>query len=278
MTSENSAETSPRLKESDALAALKNTFRDRYVLFHPRLEGCIPDAMTLKMGGFFELSGFEVKSSRTNWLSELRLKKNARAHRVCDYWSIIAPSDAVYPTDLRDGWGLYRVVTDRLVCEVSPKLLTSPGPVDRELVSRLLSAVVQDIPETDTILKVRDAAYTEAFRLLFENSAMMEMGVEKMKKFIKLLEDRAQVRAVFGLHGIRNQVVGLLAKLDQYIPTVKVESDWETGGEFSPAALRYGEDCKNQLLNDRSTSVYFKNNHDALEKIVRNKMASFMGE
>jgi hypothetical protein len=57
----------------------------------------------------FAVHGFEVKVSRSDWLSELNNpKKNAIAIQEVDYWWIVAPSTEIVPVDeLPDKWGLY---------------------------------------------------------------------------------------------------------------------------------------------------------------------------
>lgn len=76
------------------------------------------------------LHGFEVKVSRSDWLTELRdPSKSEEFRRYLDHWWLVAADRAIVRGDLPDGWGLMvahgkglRVVTP------APKLLPEPMP------------------------------------------------------------------------------------------------------------------------------------------------------
>lgn len=66
--------------------------------------------------------GFEIKVSRSDWLSEHRTqgKKSAPWRSYCNYWWIVVPRrDIVKPEELPAGWGLL-VGTKRLSTHVHP--------------------------------------------------------------------------------------------------------------------------------------------------------------
>jgi hypothetical protein len=51
--------------------------------------------------------GHEIKTTRGNWLDELREPAKAGAFLpYCNYWWIVAPEGVVHPTELPTGWGL----------------------------------------------------------------------------------------------------------------------------------------------------------------------------
>ena len=67
------------------------------------------DAMVLSLwpSRGLELYGFEIKVSRSDWLSELENPKKAEEiSQYCDYWFIVAPSDIVEIGELPATWGL----------------------------------------------------------------------------------------------------------------------------------------------------------------------------
>jgi hypothetical protein len=67
------------------------------------------DAMVLSLwpSRGLELYGFEIKVSRSDWLSELKNPKKAEElSQYCDYWYIVAPSDIVEIGELPATWGL----------------------------------------------------------------------------------------------------------------------------------------------------------------------------
>lgn len=59
------------------------------------------------------LHGFEVKVSRSDWLSELRDPTKADAiRRYCDHWWLVVPDAQIAHDGLPDGWGLLAVGSD----------------------------------------------------------------------------------------------------------------------------------------------------------------------
>lgn len=58
-----------------------------------------------------EIHGFEVKCSRSDWLTELKCpEKSEPFRRFCDRWWLVAASrDIVKPRELPDGWGLMAI-------------------------------------------------------------------------------------------------------------------------------------------------------------------------
>lgn len=60
-----------------------------------------------------ELHGFEVKCTRSDWLTELKQpEKSAPFRDVCDrWWLVIADAAMVKPGELPDGWGLMAPTT-----------------------------------------------------------------------------------------------------------------------------------------------------------------------
>lgn len=54
----------------------------------------------------FEVHGYEVKASRSDWLRELKdPAKSADAMHKVDYWWVAAPAVVVQDGELPDGWG-----------------------------------------------------------------------------------------------------------------------------------------------------------------------------
>lgn len=56
------------------------------------------------------IHGFEVKVSRSDWLTELKDPEKAEAFKAyCDHWWLVVPDAAIVRDDLPDGWGLLAV-------------------------------------------------------------------------------------------------------------------------------------------------------------------------
>lgn len=60
-----------------------------------------------------ELLGFEIKTSRADFLNELKNPMKAeRWRQLCDRWFLVAPDESILKNDLPEGWGLM-VIGDR---------------------------------------------------------------------------------------------------------------------------------------------------------------------
>ena len=109
-------------------------------------------AMALWPSEHFDLHGFEVKCSRSDWLREIRpdTSKSQRARDICDTFSIVAPAGLVRLDELPKGWGLLEARTLRgdvtLRAVAKPERLTPmpprgvPRQMSRGLVVCLLRA------------------------------------------------------------------------------------------------------------------------------------------
>lgn len=110
------------MKESDLLDRLQNRYTairpgtnaDRYVRArHVRRPSgwghaaAIADYIVQDTYSPFDLLGFEVKVSRSDWLTELRNPRKAEYwKRHCNRWYLVASDASIVRDDLPEGWGL----------------------------------------------------------------------------------------------------------------------------------------------------------------------------
>lgn len=79
------------------------------------------------------IHGFEVKVSRSDWLTELKDPDKAEAFKpYCDRWWLVVPDATLVRDDLPAGWGLLALGSDgRLrVRTRAPKLARHPMPFE----------------------------------------------------------------------------------------------------------------------------------------------------
>ena len=76
------------------------------------------------------IHGFEVKVSRSDWLTELKDPEKAEAFRpYCDHWWLAVPDAAIVRNDLPAEWGLLVVTNGTLRARVkAPKLARHTMP------------------------------------------------------------------------------------------------------------------------------------------------------
>lgn len=94
-----------------------------------------------------EITGFELKVSRSDWLREINIMNQDKAtpiKRFCDRWYVVASDSKIvkYVDELPDGWGLIFAEDDgnggkRLHTMVGAKKLT-PDPYERHFVASLM--------------------------------------------------------------------------------------------------------------------------------------------
>lgn len=88
--------------------------------------------------------GFEVKVSRSDWLTELKDPDKAEAFKpYCDHWWLVVPDVEIVRSDLPLGWGLLAVGKDGRLRQrkAAPKLDRQPMPF--EMTAAWLRAVAK---------------------------------------------------------------------------------------------------------------------------------------
>lgn len=157
-----------KVKTADVRAALDARYHDEAwmrhqrapgdVLLHevPSEEGRSADAVLVRCwkSRGYELHGFEIKVSRSDWLRELKAPEKAEPiARYMNRWFIVAPAGVVKADELPSTWGLmqYRADGKLVVAHPAPKL--SPAPVDRAflaiLVRRAFTSSRKEIREAE---------------------------------------------------------------------------------------------------------------------------------
>lgn len=82
----------------------------------------VSDAMAFNMYGStgYEILGFEIKVSRSDWLSELKdMSKSDEIMSYCDKWYLVVPDAAIVKEgELPKNWGLLVLKGDKLIQKV----------------------------------------------------------------------------------------------------------------------------------------------------------------
>jgi hypothetical protein len=89
-----------------------------------------------------ELHGIEVKSSRSDWLRELKdPAKSDPIQKFCDRWYLAISGDAiVQPGEVPPTWGLLVLRGEKLVCVTEAPMLT-PEPLSKAFMAALVRRV-----------------------------------------------------------------------------------------------------------------------------------------
>ena len=121
----------------------------RHVRFGPLWPKAIADYLALDTWGNYgpehmrhPLLGFEVKVSRSDYLSEIKnLGKSEPFREVCSEWFMVVSDKAIVRDDLPDGWGLLVASGSGLRCARPSVRNPDPKPMPRGLLAGMLRAV-----------------------------------------------------------------------------------------------------------------------------------------
>lgn len=260
--------------EKEALIALSEAFEDRHMAWHPQVRSSVPDAMTMTFDDF-TLCGFEIKTSRHDWLHELRSNKNRDAIEVSDYWAIIGDADIVRREDLPDHWGLYCIKGGRLVCRVEPERLRQRGDIPRNLAAELLRHVAYSIPMDAKLREVRNHAYAQAMSDLFGSTTFRDMGPERLAALLKMLDSGEHLRVIQGLQNIQSELGQLHNSIGEQINSLPNPKAPEQPHEFPPDVQAYGKEVRKRLLEDPKNAAIAVGYPELLERMVWMRMRAY---
>ena len=190
-----------------------------------------------------ELHGFEVKTSRADWVKELADPAKAEEIcRFCDRWWVVAGNaEIVRPGELPPTWGLLVLGGDKLGLKVeAPKLEALPA--DRLFLAALLRRAQETSAdeeflraETEKRVKAREAELRAIFELRHQADARRHEGLrERVRAFeaasgVKIdgWQDAGAIGAAVAfvlsdehrvlraqLEGLRGQAARILASLE----------------------------------------------------------------
>ena len=104
-----------------------------------------------------QIIGFEIKSFRHDWLSELRNPAKADAiGAYCDLWFLVATEDVAKLEEIPATWGWYTPTTKGLKCLKQPEQM-KPCDIDRLFLASLLRNLTKNyIPKVHVDQRIDD--------------------------------------------------------------------------------------------------------------------------
>lgn len=105
-------------------------------------------AMSLWPSLGLELTGFEIKVSRADWLVEISdAKKAVAVQQFCDRWVLVTPNEKIVkPGELPPSWGWMVVTGTTVKTMVEPPKLDA-APITREFLASLLRNAATSNPD-----------------------------------------------------------------------------------------------------------------------------------
>jgi len=162
-------------------------------------------AMNLYPSRGLDVLGFEIKVSRSDWLSELKQPhKSAAIQKYCDrWWIVVGSKDIIDTSELPSTWGLMVVGNGRLlISKDAPKL--KPEHLDRAFVASLLRRSYEALAKTKVDSEQWNKGHTqgvsdERARLL-NHKYLEEDGARRLKESVASFEKIAGIR-ITGYNG-----------------------------------------------------------------------------
>lgn len=120
-------------------------------------------AMNLWPSRGMEIHGFEIKVSRSDWLSELKNpEKSEPVQRYCDRWWVVCPAGIIKPGELPPTWGHYEVSESGQIKQVTAAPKLEPVPVTRTFMAAMFRrASGVDADEVASAVSKQVEAYKE---------------------------------------------------------------------------------------------------------------------
>ena len=107
-------------------------------------------AMSLWPSRGLHLHGFEIKVSRSDWLTEIQDPAKAAAFtKFCNFWWIVAPPGIVKLEELPAEWGLQQVTRSGNLRVKKAASLRTPEPIDSGFLAGLCRACFRESSERE---------------------------------------------------------------------------------------------------------------------------------
>lgn len=164
------------------------------------------------------ITGIERKSSRTDWLKELKTPEKQENHfKYCDYFYLLTDKENIARVEeIPDAWGWLHVVNNRMirVRKQAPKL--TPAPVNRSFLCAMLRRAAC---KTNWVHKddLDERIKTEAERALKERNNTLE---RKASEYDKLLKQVSEFENASGLD-IQHSWGEELARIGKAVSIIK---------------------------------------------------------
>lgn len=152
-------------------------------------------AMNMFASRGHEINGFEIKVSRSDWLSEL--KKSSKADEIfsyCDkFWLVVSDKNIVQNGELPKGWGLMVLQGSRLIAKVRAERQKAKI-IDLGFIASLLRNATDRLIPRNTIEQRIDSAYKKGQESSNWKIEHEEEKTEKYKGMIEMFEKESGVK------------------------------------------------------------------------------------
>jgi len=216
-------------------------------------------AMSLWPSRGLTLSGFEIKTYRGDWLSELRNpEKSAEIQQYCDEWWIVVPHETPQIATVEEipaNWGLMEVQKGgrTKVLKQAPPL--QPIPITKEFLAAIFRGIDKYEAPLDAIEAARRRGVEEGKKSEKESNEYLLRGVRMERDRLKKESEDFQRTSGLSIHYCGGERVGRALRL------------FMDKGEVD----RVGNSLKNLLITSRSIADGIESSLKEIEDATRNQ-------
>ena len=115
------------------------------------------DAVAVKLGGRTEIHGFEIKTSRNDWLRETKdvLKADDRLGYFDFWWLAVSDKTVIRPDELPEHWGLLVLQKDGRMRTSKAAVLLRGWALGQEFIASLVARALIAAPAMEEYQAVR---------------------------------------------------------------------------------------------------------------------------
>jgi hypothetical protein len=153
-------------------------------------------AMSIWPSRGYKIIGYEIKVSRSDWLSELKqLHKADAVGKFCDAWFLVAPADIVHEVEVPESWGWMVPATKSLRIKKQPAIVKAQE-VSRAFIAAMLR---RNHGEVDNLVAAKvskmRAGDHEQNRLQIEQALKNRLyEYEALKKAVAKFEEQSGLK------------------------------------------------------------------------------------
>ena len=177
----------------------------------------------------YVLHGFEIKSSRADWLQELQDPEKGDAFlRYCDHWWLIAEPKVAIESEIPTSWGWMEVTkTGVRIRKDAPRLTPEPTP------RSLMASMLRSVEKTMVPKSMLDKAYTEMqtdfnrknnVEAYQRKAAVAEERLESLQATVKQFELQTGIRIDSYQPEVSIRQARILLDADQAMSTMRLRA------------------------------------------------------
>lgn len=135
-----------------------------------------------------EISGFEIKSVRSDWLHELKHpEKSSDFIEHCGRWWLVANKGVAFVEEIPKNWGFMELINDRFyIRKRAPEL---KAKFDKVFVAALLRRATENVVPKSTVYKLQEKAREDAKKQYEDRIETAEENLSILRKQVGEFED-----------------------------------------------------------------------------------------